>query len=179
MSLLVYSVSCIFVCLYTSSLEYFKLYCTILYCVCVFCLLGGLFSFLCHLDSAYYWRNYFVTQDSFKIFFQQGLAHAYENLAKAYRKVVEVMASGKRLLGKYFRVAFFGQTFGDDDGKEYVYKEPKITSLSEISHRMEEMYSRKYGRDTIKLILESSKVHFNVLKFTSAIFPFVNSQCHL
>ena len=68
------------------------------------------------------------------------------------------MASGKRLLGKYFRVAFFGRKFGDDDGKEYVYKEPKITSLSEISHRMETMYSRKYGSDTIKLILESSKV---------------------
>ena len=79
------------------------------------------------------------------------------------------MASGKRLLGKYFRVAFFGRKFGDDDGKEYVYKEPKITSLSEISHRMETMYSRKYGSDTIKLILESSKVLAQLFKSRLAL----------
>ena len=43
------------------------------------------------------------------LYSSQGLAHAYESLAKAYKKVVQVMGSGKRLLGKYFRVAFFGQ----------------------------------------------------------------------
>ena len=32
--------------------------------------------------------------------------------AKTYHKVVDVMGSGKRLLGKYFRVAFFGQVNG-------------------------------------------------------------------
>ncbi|XP_044183263.1 dedicator of cytokinesis protein 9-like [Acropora millepora] len=37
------------------------------------------------------------------------LSNAYESLAQAYKKVVEVMGSGRRLLGKYFRVAFFGQ----------------------------------------------------------------------
>ena len=39
----------------------------------------------------------------------QRLSNAYESLAKAYKKVVDVMGTGKRLLGKYFRVAFFGQ----------------------------------------------------------------------
>ena len=49
--------------------------------------------------------------------------------------------------------------FGDDDGKEFIYKEPKITGLAEISHRLEEIYSRKHGRDNIKLIMESAKVN--------------------
>ena len=38
----------------------------------------------------------------------QKLAHAYDLLHRAYSKVVEVMQSGRRLLGQYFRVAFFG-----------------------------------------------------------------------
>ncbi|KXJ26177.1 Dedicator of cytokinesis protein 9 [Exaiptasia diaphana] len=87
-----------------------------------------------------------------------GLASAYDNLSKAYRKVVDVMASGKRMLGKYFRVAFFGKVFGDDDGKEYIYKEPKITSLPEISHRLQGMYNTKF-HGKIKLIHDSTKVH--------------------
>lgn len=49
---------------------------------------------------------------SFFFFLSQRLSNAYESLAKAYKKVVEVMGTGKRLLGKYFRVAFFGQVTG-------------------------------------------------------------------
>nr|XP_060625526.1 dedicator of cytokinesis protein 9 isoform X13 [Anolis sagrei ordinatus] len=37
------------------------------------------------------------------------LAHLYDTLHRAYSKVTEVMHTGKRLLGTYFRVAFFGQ----------------------------------------------------------------------
>ena len=48
--------------------------------------------------------------------------------------------------------------FGDDDGKEFIYKEPKITGLAEISHRLEAMYSKKHGKDSVKLIMESAKV---------------------
>lgn len=39
----------------------------------------------------------------------QKLAHLYDTLHRAYSKVTEVMHTGKRLLGTYFRVAFFGQ----------------------------------------------------------------------
>ena len=46
---------------------------------------------------------------SIVLFHIQRLSNAYESLAQAYKKVVDVMGTGKRLLGKYFRVAFFGQ----------------------------------------------------------------------
>ncbi|MEQ2219872.1 Dedicator of cytokinesis protein 9, partial [Xenoophorus captivus] len=39
----------------------------------------------------------------------QKLTHLYDTLHRAYTKVMEVMHTGKRLLGTYFRVAFFGQ----------------------------------------------------------------------
>jgi len=95
---------------------------------------------------------------------EQRLASSYEILSRAYNKVVEVMHSGKRMLGKYFRVAFFGQAyFGDEDGKEYVYKEPKITGLTEICERLNKIYSDKYGRDKVCLIRNSNKVNRTIL----------------
>lgn len=36
------------------------------------------------------------------------LSQCYENLATAYSKIAEVNKTGKRLLGRYYRVAFFG-----------------------------------------------------------------------
>lgn len=88
------------------------------------------------------------------------LASSYDSLSKAYTKVVDVTASGKRLLGKYFRIAFFGSSyFVEEDGKEYIYKEPKVTSLAEICERLKNMYSEKYGKDTVKLIMDSNKVN--------------------
>lgn len=39
----------------------------------------------------------------------QSLAHCYQTLSQAYNKAVQVQRSGKRLLGRYYRVAFFGQ----------------------------------------------------------------------
>lgn len=43
------------------------------------------------------------------VFAKQKLTHLYDTLHRAYTKVMEVMHTGKRLLGTYFRVAFFGQ----------------------------------------------------------------------
>ena len=67
--------------------------------------------------------------------------------------------------------------FSDDDGKEFIYKEPKITGLAEISHRLENMYSKKHGKGSVKLIMESAKVgqkpkyYFIVIvSFASAMF---------
>ncbi|XP_069495926.1 dedicator of cytokinesis protein 9 isoform X3 [Ambystoma mexicanum] len=88
------------------------------------------------------------------------LAHLYDTLHRAYSKVTEVMHSGKRLLGTYFRIAFFGQGFfEDEDGKEYIYKEPKLTPLSEISQRLLKLYSDKFGSENVKMIQDSGKVN--------------------
>ena len=47
---------------------------------------------------------------------------------------------GKRMFGTYFRVGFYGPKFGDLDGEEFIYKEPTLTKLPEISHRLEVYY---------------------------------------
>ncbi len=48
--------------------------------------------------------------------------------------------------------------FEEEDGKEYIYKEPKVTGLPEICDRLRTLYSEKYGKDCVKLIMDSNKV---------------------
>lgn len=48
--------------------------------------------------------------------------------------------------------------FEDEDGKEYIYKEPKFTPLSEISQRLLKLYSDKFGQENVKMIQDSGKV---------------------
>ena len=55
------------------------------------------------------------------------------------------------MLGTYFRVGFYGSKFGDLDGEEYIYKEPAITKLPEISHRLQ-----------VKLICRKNACYFHV-----------------
>lgn len=48
--------------------------------------------------------------------------------------------------------------FEEDHAVEYVYKEPKLTSLSEISERLAKQYKEKFGADVVKMIMDSSPV---------------------
>uniref|UniRef100_A0A672SL04 Dedicator of cytokinesis protein 11-like n=1 Tax=Sinocyclocheilus grahami TaxID=75366 RepID=A0A672SL04_SINGR len=49
--------------------------------------------------------------------------------------------------------------FEEEDGKEYIYKEPKLTSLPEISHRLIGLYGEKFGAENVKIIQDSNKVN--------------------
>ncbi|XP_029329284.1 dedicator of cytokinesis protein 11 isoform X1 [Mus caroli] len=88
------------------------------------------------------------------------LTQVYRTLHGAYTKILEVMHTKKRLLGTFFRVAFYGQSFfEEEDGKEYIYKEPKLTGLSEISLRLVKLYGEKFGTENVKIIQDSDKVN--------------------
>ncbi|KAJ0181700.1 hypothetical protein K1T71_002422 [Dendrolimus kikuchii] len=91
----------------------------------------------------------------------QALLTCYQHLTKAYAKVIEVTNSGKRLLGRFYRVAFFGKShFGEDEeGVEFIYKEPKLTSLSEISEKLQSFYEQKFGTGFVKMIMDSAPVN--------------------
>ncbi|XP_064456848.1 dedicator of cytokinesis protein 9-like isoform X3 [Ornithodoros turicata] len=94
----------------------------------------------------------------------EALSQCYKTLHTCYTKIIEVNKTGKRLLGTYYRVVFFGQAyFGDDSEKEYIYKEPKVTSLSEISERLHQMFCSKFGRDSVKMIKDSIQVNLKDL----------------
>ncbi|MBZ3878923.1 Dedicator of cytokinesis protein 10 [Sciurus carolinensis] len=88
------------------------------------------------------------------------LSDLYYDIHRSYLKVAEVVNSEKRLFGRYYRVAFYGQGFfEEEEGKEYIYKEPKLTGLSEISQRLLKLYADKFGADNVKIIQDSNKVN--------------------
>ena len=63
------------------------------------------------------------------------LMNIHSELLKAFTRMDQL--EGKRIFGTYFRVGFYGSKFGDLDGEEFIYKEPTLTKLAEISHRLE------------------------------------------
>uniref|UniRef100_A0A4W5Q0Y2 Dedicator of cytokinesis 10 n=1 Tax=Hucho hucho TaxID=62062 RepID=A0A4W5Q0Y2_9TELE len=88
------------------------------------------------------------------------LSELYYDIHRSYLKVTEVVNSEKRLFGRYYRVAFYGLGFfEEEESKEFIYKEPKLTGLSEISQRLLKLYSDKFGADNVKMIQDSNKVN--------------------
>uniref|UniRef100_A0A670KMT5 Dedicator of cytokinesis 6 n=1 Tax=Podarcis muralis TaxID=64176 RepID=A0A670KMT5_PODMU len=81
------------------------------------------------------------------------LAVLHGKLQDAFSKI-----TSQRMFGTYFRVGFYGCKFGDLDEQEFVYKEPSITKLAEISHRLEEFYTERFGHEMVEIIKGSNPV---------------------
>ncbi|XP_060894763.1 dedicator of cytokinesis protein 8 isoform X1 [Labrus mixtus] len=85
------------------------------------------------------------------------LASTHDKLQRAFDNIIQ--RGHKRMFGTYFRVGFYGAKFGDLDGREFIYKEPGITHLPEISHRLENFYNQCFGEDTLVMIKDSTPVN--------------------
>ncbi|XP_053318481.1 dedicator of cytokinesis protein 6 isoform X2 [Spea bombifrons] len=81
------------------------------------------------------------------------LAAVHGKLQDAFNKI-----TNQRMFGTYFRVGFYGSKFGDLDDQEFVYKEPSITKLAEISHRLEEFYAQRFGEGNVVVVKDSNHV---------------------
>uniref|UniRef100_A0A9J2PJV5 Dedicator of cytokinesis protein 7 n=1 Tax=Ascaris lumbricoides TaxID=6252 RepID=A0A9J2PJV5_ASCLU len=77
-------------------------------------------------------------------------------------------SADKRCFGTYFRVGFYGNRFGDLDGAEFIYKEPAITKLSEVSHRLEAFYTDRFGKGVVEVIKDSNIVERSRLELSKA-----------
>ncbi|XP_037536915.1 dedicator of cytokinesis protein 8 [Nematolebias whitei] len=84
------------------------------------------------------------------------LASTHDKLHRAFDNIIQ--KGHKRMFGTYFRVGFYGAKFGDLDEREFIYKEPGITHLPEISHRLENFYSQCFKDDTLVMIKDSTPV---------------------
>ncbi|KAG8523258.1 Dedicator of cytokinesis protein 6 [Galemys pyrenaicus] len=89
------------------------------------------------------------------------LAAVHGKLQEAFTKIMH-QSSGwepQRVFGTYFRVGFYGAHFGDLDEQEFVYKEPSITKLAEISHRLEACLGReRFGENVVEIVKDSNPV---------------------
>uniref|UniRef100_A0A672S0S3 Dedicator of cytokinesis 8 n=1 Tax=Sinocyclocheilus grahami TaxID=75366 RepID=A0A672S0S3_SINGR len=84
------------------------------------------------------------------------LASTHDKLQRAFENIIQ--KGHKRMFGTYFRVGFYGCKFGDLDEQEFIYKEPGITHLPEISHRLENFYSQCFGDGVLEMIKDSTPV---------------------
>ena len=83
----------------------------------------------------------------------------HREISENYQKIYNLQKSNKRFLGRYYKVGFYGRDyFEDDSGLEFIYKEEKVTSLSEISQRLKDLYGKKHGAQNIKLIQSENEV---------------------
>ncbi|XP_051508560.1 dedicator of cytokinesis protein 8-like isoform X2 [Myxocyprinus asiaticus] len=89
------------------------------------------------------------------------LSSTHDKLQRAFDNIIQ--KGHKRMFGTYFRVGFYGSKFGDLDEQEFIYKEPGITHLPEISHRLENFYSQCFGDGVLEMIKDSTPVDRNKL----------------
>lgn len=94
--------------------------------------------------------------------------HDYKKLSSVHRKLDDCFSKisslvGKRMFGTYFRVGFYGTLFGDLNNEEFIYKEPAITKLPEISHRLEAFYGRCFGTASVEMLKDSNQVDISKL----------------
>ncbi|XP_078541005.1 dedicator of cytokinesis protein 6 isoform X8 [Lissotriton helveticus] len=94
------------------------------------------------------------------------LSIVHGKLQDAFHKVTN--QGFQRMFGTYFRVGFYGSKFGDLDEQQFVYKEPSITKLAEISHRLEEFYAERFGDDMVETIKDSNPVDKSKLNANKA-----------
>uniref|UniRef100_A0A2I2ZKZ3 DOCKER domain-containing protein n=1 Tax=Gorilla gorilla gorilla TaxID=9595 RepID=A0A2I2ZKZ3_GORGO len=76
------------------------------------------------------------------------LTQVYRTLQGAYTKILK---SYSCLYGQSF--------FEEEDGKEYIYKEPKLAGLSEISLRLVKLYGEKFGMANVKKNQDTDEVN--------------------
>uniref|UniRef100_A0A0K0EPK7 C2 DOCK-type domain-containing protein n=1 Tax=Strongyloides stercoralis TaxID=6248 RepID=A0A0K0EPK7_STRER len=110
----------------------------------------------------------------------------YEKVSQMHKKLEEIEVvkenisdawlsplpnSDKRHFGTFFRVGFYGDMFGEElDGCEYIYREPSLTQLSEISHRLEGHYLKRFGAGCVEIIKDSNEVDKSKLNLTSKVY---------
>ncbi|VDK44685.1 unnamed protein product [Anisakis simplex] len=88
-------------------------------------------------------------------------------------------SADKRCFGTYFRVGFYGSRFGDLDGAEFIYKEPAITKLSEVSHRLEAFYTDRFGKGVVEVIKDSNIVERSGLDSSKAFLQITYVEPYL
>jgi hypothetical protein len=72
---------------------------------------------------------------------KQAMLHG--NIRSMYVLMMTAERAGTRLLGTFYRVGFYGAAFGDLDGRQFVYKEPDLTQLSEVTERLTRLWRRR------------------------------------
>uniref|UniRef100_A0A8R1HXF8 Uncharacterized protein n=1 Tax=Caenorhabditis japonica TaxID=281687 RepID=A0A8R1HXF8_CAEJA len=80
------------------------------------------------------------------------LVSVYAELQQTYSRAAEVRSSGKRHLGTYFRVRFYGEMhFKNEHNTDWIYREMGLTSLAAFALEIKEKCQRSVGHDRVQI----------------------------
>ncbi|CAI2294693.1 unnamed protein product [Caenorhabditis sp. 36 PRJEB53466] len=80
------------------------------------------------------------------------LVSVYAELQQTYSRAAEVRSSGKRHLGTYFRVRFYGAThFKQEHNTDWIYRELGLTSLAAFALDIKEKCQRAVGHERVQI----------------------------
>ncbi|CAL2027501.1 unnamed protein product [Caenorhabditis brenneri] len=80
------------------------------------------------------------------------LVSVYAELQQTYSRAAEVRSSGKRHLGAYFRVRFYGeQHFRQEHNTDWIYREVGLTSLATFSLEIKAKCQRQVGHERVQI----------------------------
>lgn len=96
------------------------------------------------------------------------LSQVHSKLHDCFNKIL--VNGTRRLFGTYFRVGFYGDAFNELNGEEFIYKEPGITKLAEIAHRLENYYTEKFGDGCVEIMKDSNNVDKKQLDLVSKAY---------
>ncbi|KAJ6234286.1 dedicator of cytokinesis dock [Anaeramoeba flamelloides] len=96
----------------------------------------------------------------------KNLIKSHQTLKTLYDKLIieNYFFQSERPLWQYFRIAFFGKNFGENNGVEYVYKIRPGLMISEVCNQMKQLYEKKYGVNKIKTVSYTKKIEMDSVK---------------
>lgn len=83
--------------------------------------------------------------------------------ANVLQLLAKIPPEQDRLFGHYFRIAYYGDIFGDEHAKTYIYHEKMLTHLFELSTRLINQYTSEFPNTPIELIKESGAIDVDSL----------------
>ena len=75
----------------------------------------------------------------------QDMQAVFADLHSLSRDILASNQSNSRLFSNYYLVCFYGTAFGNLSGAQFIYKERQMTRLAELSSRLVEQFSSKFG----------------------------------
>eukprot|EP00301_Raphidiophrys_heterophryoidea_P025592 c8625_g1_i1.p1 GENE.c8625_g1_i1~~c8625_g1_i1.p1 ORF type:complete len:814 (-),score=214.98 c8625_g1_i1:3-2444(-) len=100
-----------------------------------------------------------------KLRIYKDLSFYHQQMMMAYTSINDAEEKQTRFLGTYYRVGFFGQDIIPHlHQKQFIYKEPNITKLGEITQRLTEQLGAQVGGvENVKILSDSGIIDFTSL----------------
>lgn len=98
-------------------------------------------------------------------------SQCYAKLNQLCEIIVKENMSSQRLFFNYYRVAFYGELFGNLNATEWVYKENSEIRLSDITERLTEQYGNRFGKGYSVIAADFFLAHLWIVGDFLRVYP--------